>query len=109
MSEAQAAGWDVLITCTLRSNEAQTALYASGRTAKGRILTNARAGESKHNPDKVEAKSKAFDFVIMKHGKCDWNDLEGYRKLGEIGERLGLKWAGRWRGKLKELVHFEID
>ncbi len=103
IERCEAQGLQVLITCTYRDNEAQNALYASGRTAKGKILTNLKGGESKHNM------RKAFDFCVMTHGKCDWGNEEAFKKCGAIGEALGLRWAGRWRGKLRELVHFEID
>lgn len=95
-------GIDVIITCTLRDDEAQNALYAIGRTVKGQILTNLRGGESKHNH------GLAFDFCVMTHGKCDWNNAQAFIKAGEVGESLGLKWAGRWRGKLREFAHFEV-
>ena len=93
---------DILITSTYRDDEMQTHLYASGRTRKGNILTNAKAGQSKHN------KRMAFDFCVMQGGKCDWNNTELFTKAGLIGENLGLIWAGRWRGRIKEISHFEI-
>lgn len=102
LNQCNQAGLDVIITCTLRSIEAQNALYASGRTVKGHILTNLKGGQSKHNV------GLAFDFCVMTHGKCDWNNAAAFSKAGEIGEGLGLVWAGRWRGKLKELAHFEV-
>lgn len=94
---------DLIITCTYRDDEAQNKLYASGRTEKGRILTNLKGGQSKHN------KRKAFDFCVMKQGKCDWQNIEAFTKVGLIGEQLGLLWAGRWRGSLRELCHFETN
>ena len=42
-------GIDLLVTSTYRDNESQAALYAQGRTAMGRIITNANAGDSFHN------------------------------------------------------------
>jgi peptidoglycan L-alanyl-D-glutamate endopeptidase CwlK len=99
---------DVLIYCTMRSNEEQDALYAIGRTKPGSIVTNARAGQSSHNPDKT-GKARAFDCVPMLHGKPQWNDRDTYLKLGLIGESVGLKWAGRWSGRLRETAHFSED
>ena len=100
-----AIGIDVLTYCTLRSNEEQDALYKIGRSIPGKISTNARAGESSHNPDKNN-KSAAFDCVPLLHGKPQWNDKATYLKMGAIGESVGLKWAGRWTGKLREVAHF---
>ncbi len=100
--ECKKQGIEILITCTYRDDEMQNYLYASGRTRKGAILTNARAGQSKHNF------RKAFDFCVMTGGKCDWTNSAAFKKAGEIGEKLGLTWAGRWRGNLRELGHLEI-
>lgn len=93
------AGIDVLIYCTLRSKLEQDVLYASGRTAKGAIVTMARGGYSWHNY------GRAFDFVPMLGGKPQWNDVALYTRCGEIAESVGLEWAGRWAGKLRERCH----
>lgn len=92
-------GLDILIYCTHRSDEEQDILYAQGRTKPGKIVTNARSGESWHNH------RCAFDFVPLVGGKPAWNDENKYRKAGIIAESVGLEWAGRWTGKLKETAH----
>lgn len=97
---------EVLIYCTLRSNAEQAALYEQGRTKPGQVVTNARAGESLHNPDKA-GKAWAFDCVPMSAGKLLWNDLQAIEAMGELGKRAGLEWAGDWHG-FKERVHFQI-
>lgn len=89
---------DVLITSTYRDGESQNALYAQGRTAPGKIVTKAKAGQSFHNW------KCAFDFVPIVNGKAQWNDTALFTKCGEIAESLGLEWAGRWT-KFKELAH----
>lgn len=95
------AGLDILIVSTYRDNEYQDYLYSLGRTKKGRIVTNARAGESEHN------KRKALDFCIM-HGRvCAWNDKAGFMQAGMLAEARGLVWAGRWNGKLRETGHIQ--
>jgi peptidoglycan L-alanyl-D-glutamate endopeptidase CwlK len=91
-------GIDVLITSTYRDAESQNALYAQGRTTAGKIVTNAKGGQSFHNW-KV-----AFDFVPIVNGKAIWNDLDLFTKCGEIAESVGLEWAGRWV-KFKENAH----
>jgi len=102
-----AKGIDLLIYCTLRSNEEQTALYSIGRTKEGKIVTNARAGESAHNPNEL-GKSSAYDCCPMIAGKPMWDaDHPAWRIVGACGEEAGLVWAGRWTGKLKEQCHFE--
>ena len=89
---------DVLITSTYRDGESQNALYAQGRTAPGKIVTKAKAGQSFHNW------KCAFDFVPIVNGKAQWNDTALFTKCGEIAEAVGLQWAGRWK-TFKELAH----
>lgn len=95
-------GIDILIYCTYRDEESQNDLYAQGRTKPGRIVTNARGGESFHNF------RCAFDFVPMVAGKPQWSDTALYRKAGLIAESVGLEWAGRWKGTLRETAHCQF-
>lgn len=95
------AGIDVLITSTYRDNESQAELYAQGRTKPGKIVTNAKPGDSYHNY------RCAFDFVPIVNGKPRWNDLATFTKCGEIAEGVGLEWAGRWT-TFKELAHCQF-
>jgi peptidoglycan L-alanyl-D-glutamate endopeptidase CwlK len=97
-----AAGIDILITSTYRDIESQKALYEQGRTTKGNIVTNAKAGFSFHNF------RVAFDFVPIVGGKCIWNDSFLFARCGRIAESLGLEWAGSWRGKFKEMAHCQF-
>lgn len=103
---AASRGLDVLIYCTLRSNAEQAELWASGRSRVGPILTNARPGESLHNPD-GSGKAWAFDAVPLLAGKPAWNDSALLLRMGQCGEDSGLEWAGRWHGRLRERVHFQ--
>ena len=105
--ECKRRGIDVLIYCTLRSNAEQTALYAQGRTAPGRIVTCARAGQSLHNPD-TSGHAWAFDAVPVIGGKAMWADDDAINRMGAAGEAVGLEWAGRWAGKFKERAHFQM-
>lgn len=94
------AGIDVLIYSTYRDLEAQAALYAQGRTTPGKIVTDAAPGFSFHNY------RLAFDFVPVVFGKPAWNDRALYKRCGEIGESLGLEWAGRWKS-FTETAHLQ--
>lgn len=105
--KCERSGVHVLIYCTLRSDAEQSALYASGRTEPGAIVTAARPGESLHNPQR-DGQAWAFDAVPTLAGKPLWNDDAALLKMGQVGESCGLEWAGRWRGKLRERVHFQI-
>jgi peptidoglycan L-alanyl-D-glutamate endopeptidase CwlK len=98
VAECKAEGIDVLITSTLRDAESQNALYAQGRTTPGKIVTNAKAGQSWHNF------ACAFDFVPIVNGKAQWDDLKTFERCGRIAEAVGLEWAGRW-SRFKELAH----
>lgn len=100
-------GVDLLIYCTLRSNAEQNELYAIGRTAKGDIVTNARAGQSAHNPDD-NGKASAYDCVPLIHGKAMWAGKHpSWAIVIAAGEEAGLLASARWTGKLKEQAHFQ--
>ena len=106
------AGVDVLIYCTYRSGGEQNTLYAIGRTVKGEnvtakrpmgnIVTNARANQSYHQF------RCAWDAVPLLHGKPMWGDTASYEIMGTVAEMLGIEWAGRWTGSLKETAHFQF-
>jgi len=94
-------GIDLLITSTYRDNESQGELYEQGRTRPGKVVTNAKPGESWHNY------RCAIDVVPLINGKPNWDGSDPiWETIGELGERAGLEWAGRWR-TFKELAHFQ--
>ncbi len=99
-----AQGIDLLVTSTYRDAASQNALYAQGRSAPGRIVTNARAGQSYHNY------RVAFDVVPLRNGKPVWGtsgaDLALWQQVGKIGKACGLEWAGEWT-RFKEFPHFQ--
>jgi len=94
-------GIDILVTSTYRDMESQDALYKQGRTSPGKIVTNAKAGESFHNY------RCAVDIVPIVSGKPDWDGSHPvWAEIGKIGEECGLEWAGNWKS-FKELAHFQ--
>jgi peptidoglycan L-alanyl-D-glutamate endopeptidase CwlK len=94
-------GIDLLVTSTYRDHESQQALYEQGRTTAGKVVTNAKAGDSWHNW------RCAVDVVPMVNGKPNWDGLHPvWDQIGQLGEKAGLEWAGRWR-TFKELAHFQ--
>jgi len=102
-----ADGVDLLIYCTKRDNAEQDALYAIGRTLPGKIVTNARAGESAHNPDENDH-AHAYDCCPMIHGKPMWDGSHpSWRIVIARGEEAGLVASARWTGKLRETAHFQ--
>jgi peptidoglycan L-alanyl-D-glutamate endopeptidase CwlK len=100
---------DILVTCTWRSPQEQDKLYAIGRTEPGRIITNARAGQSLHNwMTGGTPASRAIDVVPLVDGKPVWDDKDPlWQSIGRLGEAAGLEWAGRWK-KFKEYPHFQL-
>ena len=93
------------LTCTHRPNADQTKLYASGRTAKGKIVTHAKAGQSPHN----FLPSMAFDigFKTAKGG-LDWSE-HLFEKFAFLVEKVNIQvvWGGNWQ-TFKDLPHFEL-
>lgn len=95
-------GIEIIITQTLRTQQEQDALYAQGRTAKGNIVTNVRYPHSMH------CWGMAFDFAVMVAGQINWNRLDLYDRVGELGKSLGLRWGGDFK-TLKDRPHFELS
>ena len=92
---------DLIITSTYRDAESQNALYAQGRTAPGKIVTNAKSGDSWHNW------RCAVDVVPLVNGKPDWDGSHPiWAEIGRLGKEAGLEWAGEWHS-FKELAHFQ--
>ena len=101
LNSAKAAGIDLLITSTYRDNASQNALYAQGRTKLGKIVTNAKAGQSLHNY------RCAVDVVPIVAGKPRWDVKEEvWQQVGALGKAAGLEWAGDWK-RFKEYPHFQ--
>ena len=98
---AHDAGIDLLVTSTYRDNESQNALYAQGRTHPGKVVTNARAGQSFHNY------RCAVDVVPIRNGKPVWATTDPvWKTVGKLGKEAGLEWAGEWK-TFKETAHFQ--
>jgi hypothetical protein len=92
------AGIGVVVIDTLRSEEEHRRNVAAGVSwvRRSRHLPN-RAG-------KAEAVDLAPEICTREKG---WAPTHPHwRKMGEIGESLGLVWGGRW--KVCDLGHFEL-
>lgn len=102
---AKTYGIDLLVTSTYRDHEAQAELYAQGRTKPGKIVTNAKPGQSWHNW------GCALDVVPLRSGKPVWGttndaDLALWKEVGRLGKSAGLEWAGEWK-RFREFPHFQ--
>lgn len=99
---------------TYRSNAEQDALYAIGRTKAGKIVTNAKGGQSYHNY------GMAIDIVLLvdkdKNGtfeSASWEtnvDFDGdgradWMEVVAIFKRYGWEWGGDW--KFTDMPHFQ--
>lgn len=98
------------VTSAFRSIQEQTALYAKGRTATGKIVTNAKGGYSVHNY------GLAFDFcLIIDGGKyASWEYLKDYdgdytpdwMEFVNLFKQYGYEWGGDWKS-FKDRPHLQ--
>ena len=66
----------------------------------GKKYTNSAAGRSRHQY------GLAIDVVPVVDSVAVWDNAALWRKIGVIGEKLGLRWGGRWRNPY-DPGHFE--
>ncbi len=98
----EAEGLPVLVTQTVRDAEYQGSLYAIGRTAPGRVVTNSRT-PSFHSDEA----GLAFDICKNVRGR-EYADTAFFQRCGAIGKRVGFSWGGDW-AKLPDMPHFQWD
>jgi hypothetical protein len=88
-------GIEVAIVETYRTKTKQNEYRSMGRR-----YTRVRAGFSNHQY------GLAVDIVPVINSVPQWNNIKLWKKVGPIGERLGLRWGGRW-GRFFDPGHFE--
>lgn len=93
------SGMPIRVVEGVRSCEKQNELYAQGRTKFGKIVTNAKCGESFHQY------GVAVDLIFVDDG-YNASDAK-WDMLGTIGEELGFSWGGRWQN-FPDKPHFEL-
>lgn len=100
---------EIRIVQGLRTIQEQNALYAQGRTAPGKIVTNAKGGSSFHNY------GLAVDFCLLINGSTiSWsltadydNDQKAdWQEVVEVFKRYGWEWGGNWTS-IKDYPHFQ--
>ena len=97
----------VRFTHTLRTFKEQAEIYAKGRTAPGKIVSNARPGRSWHNY------GMAVDIVLLVGGGALWDirtDFDGDGKPDwieavQVFKEYGWDWGGDWA--FKDYPHFQ--
>lgn len=100
---------------TLRTFAEQKALYEQGRTTPGRIVTNAKAGQSLHNY------GLAIDIALLidtdNNGTFEtasWDDVTDFEgsggstwmKIVQIFKQAGWEWGGDWHS-IVDKPHFQ--
>lgn len=101
----QVPGFSFFITDGFRSMAEQEQLYKSGRSTTGKILTNARPGESSHNYGL--GVDLAFQKMNEATGKWELKyDKELYAKIDPIARELGFVLGVDWRD-FPDRPHFE--
>jgi hypothetical protein len=88
-------GIQVLVVESYRTKAKQAEYFGMGRK-----YTRSAGGKSKHQY------GLACDVVPVINGVAQWDDLKLWRKVGLEGEKLGLRWGGRWRHPF-DPAHFE--
>lgn len=95
IARCNAAGIQLAIVETYRTHAKQNEYKVMGKK-----YTSSGAGRSKHQY------GLAVDVVPVVNGVAVWDNAALWRKVGVIGEGLGLRWGGRWR-KPYDPCHFE--
>lgn len=99
----------IRLTQGLRTFAYQDQLYAQGRTTKGSIVTNARAGSSYHNY------GLAVDFCLIIDGKTmsyneikdfDGDKVADWAEVVKIFKSYGWFWGGDFK-TIRDSPHFE--
>jgi hypothetical protein len=95
IAKCKAKGIEVMVVETYRTHAKQHEYKTMGKK-----YTSSGAGHSKHQY------GLAVDVVPVVDSVAVWNNALLWRKIGAIGEKLGLRWGGRWR-KPYDPGHFE--
>jgi peptidoglycan LD-endopeptidase CwlK len=102
----QFANFSVRILSGTRTYAEQNVLFAKGRNGNpGRIVTNAKGGESNHNF------GIAWDVGIFDNGRYLTGDTAGetktYRDLAAAAMSPALEWGGNWTS-FTDLPHYQM-
>ena len=84
----------------LRTMAEQNKLHAQGRTTPGKIVTNAKGGDSYHNY------GLAIDVVEILNGNANYNP--DWETISKIGIGLGFEWGGNFK-KFIDKPHFQMS
>lgn len=108
-----AEGHPMMVTDGVRSEAQQAKLYAQGRTAPGRVITNAdgTTKRSNHQPRLVGRYAGygcAVDCAfVAANGRPTWDIRLPWARYGELAKAVGLIWGGDWQ-TLRDMPHIEL-
>lgn len=110
---------EIVVAETLRELAVQMAYFSRSRMSADNVAAMYKAaGLYAIKPDEANRaatwtleskhlKGEALDIVPHRAGRPWWNaPAVVWERMGEIGERHGLTWGGRWKNK--DTPHFEI-
>jgi D-alanyl-D-alanine carboxypeptidase. len=91
----KAKGIELAVVETFRTHAKQNEYKTMGKK-----FTRSAGGSSKHQY------GLAIDVVPMVKDSAEWHNLQLWKKIGAVGEQLGLRWGGRWKNPY-DPGHFE--
>jgi hypothetical protein len=91
----KAKGIELAVVESYRTHAKQSEYFNMGRK-----YTRSAGGKSKHQY------GLAVDVVPMMDSVAVWDNVALWKKIGVEGEKLGLRWGGRWRSPY-DPAHFE--
>jgi peptidoglycan L-alanyl-D-glutamate endopeptidase CwlK len=101
-------GHPIVVTDGLRTLAQQQALYAQGRTAPGKKVTNADGVRAKSNHQaKDDGLGYAIDCAFLVDGKASWAEHHPWRLYGEAAKSQGLRWGGEFT-TIVDRPHIEL-
>ena len=95
INECKAKGIELAVVETFRTHAKQNEYKFMGKK-----YTNSTGGKSKHQY------GLAVDLVPIVDSVAVWDNVALWKKVGVVGEKLGLRWGGRWK-KPYDPGHFE--
>jgi hypothetical protein len=95
IAKCKTKGIELMVVETYRTHAKQHEYKTMGKK-----YTSSAAGRSKHQY------GLAVDVVPVVDSVAVWDNALLWRKIGAVGEKLGLRWGGRWR-KPYDPGHFE--
>lgn len=100
-------GIEIRVVQGLRSWTEQDALYAQGRTAPGKIVTNCKGGDSYHNFG-MATDCVPSQFAPDQPYNPDWNSSHPlWQRMEAVGISLGLTAGANFRS-FPDAPHFQL-